>query len=204
MIRVAITGGVACGKGVVREGLAEEWRHGRVAQFDCDAVVGELLTDPAIVGKVTELAGEEASDREGILNRPWFRQRMFSDGDLRGRVEALLHPMVLERAGDFLANVAGEGVTLALMEVPLLFEAEFPVERDRAVAVGASPETQLRRMKEYRMIEEETGRRILASQLPVADKMSRADFALWNDGNPAALGEQVASLALRLRTIHDN
>lgn len=204
MIRVAITGGVACGKGVVCEGLRREWDRGCAAHFDCDAAVGELLTDPGIVGRVTELAGEEASDSEGRLNRPWFRQRMFSDGDLRTRVEALLHPMVLERARGFLAQCAGEGVTLALLEVPLLFEAEFPLERDWVVAVGASRETQLRRMKEFRMIEEETGRRIIATQLPVADKISRADFALWNDGSAVALGDQIAALASRIRSSHDN
>ncbi|HRQ90812.1 MAG TPA: dephospho-CoA kinase, partial [Bacteroidia bacterium] len=114
----------------------------------------------------------------------------------RGRVEAVLHPLVLQRlvrsSGDLPA-----AVRVFLVEVPLLYEAGFPFERNLDIVVGASATRQKSRLVNERGIPAVLAEKILDSQMPIEEKAKRADIVVWNDGSLDSFGAQTEHLARR-------
>ena len=86
-----------------------------------------------------------------------------------------------------------------VLDIPLLYETGAEVLLDRVVVVGCRFETQLRRLTELRRLDETVARKIIASQFPLADKISRCQHLIWNDSTPSALEAQVKLLVAHLR-----
>lgn len=199
MMRIIVTGGVACGKGVVRSLLAKQFfRQGIVQEFDCDSAVGELLTDPDTISKLVELAGTQAVNDRGSVNRRWLREQIFGSETLRKSVEALLHPLVLEKCREFMRLAVQQDSFAAIVEVPLFFEVNFELDHDWVVVAAATVKTQLSRLSNFRNVEPAIGRKIIGTQLPIEQKMDRSDAVIWNEGSLAGLEEQISILARRI------
>lgn len=197
MFVIALTGGVACGKSMVSQRMLEKLSPLKLRYFSCDSCVGELLTEAETLGKLVDVAGDQVIDADGALNREWFRRSLFSDPLLRKKVEELLHPQVLVRANNFIRESEKEN-DLVLIEVPLLYEVDFPIERDLVIVVAASERTQLQRLIEKRNIDRQTGMGILHAQIPVQEKIDRSDWVVWNDGSLKALESQIDLIAGQL------
>jgi dephospho-CoA kinase len=88
-----------------------------------------------------------------------------------------------------------------LVEVPLLYEVEFPIERDLDLVVASSRQTQLSRLLEKRNVKRELAVRIIESQMSLEKKMKRADIVIWNDGSEQSATSQVDHLIERCRPI---
>ena len=144
------------------------------------------------------LYGPRIRREEG--GRAAFRELLFENSDFRGKVEGLLHPLVLQRVKDRAAGLSGS-VRVFLVEVPLLYEVDFPLDRDLDVVVAASEAEQMRRLLEVRGLAATVARRILRSQLPVESKMRRADVVIWNDGCRDVLQTQVDHFLSRCETL---
>ena len=86
---------------------------------------------------------------------------------------------------------------VVLIEVPLLYEVEFPVSRDVDLVVAASPKTQNDRLTRLRGLDPDLARRILSSQLPIEEKIERGGLVVWNDGSEAVFNNQIRHLADR-------
>ena len=197
MYVLVLTGGVACGKSTVCGLLINLLSKVHPRYFSCDEYVGDLLTDPEILGKLSDVAGDQVFNPEGGLNREWFRDSMFLDSSLRKKVEGILHPLVLLRANEFVRE--SENLSnLVVIEVPLLYEVDFPLERDRVIVVGASERTQIQRLIEKRNIDQKTALGILRAQVPIQEKINRSDWVIWNDGRLEALEDQMKLLAAQL------
>ncbi len=197
---VAITGGIACGKGKVSTLLLEGLERavaGSVVSYDCDFAVAELLREESVLSLLDEMSDGLVRSEDGSLDKAWLREKLFAEKEFRLKVEGLLHPLVLEKVENFLQLNSG-GIDTALVEVPLLFEVAFPLDYSHTVVVGASRETQIERLKSKRNLDERTAELILESQLPVQAKADRGDFVVWNDGDIPSLKAQVAVLSERI------
>jgi dephospho-CoA kinase len=191
---LALTGGPATGKSTCAGLLAA--RHTFEA-FDADACVhGLLAADHRIIAAVDAEFGPGVLDPTGAVHRPALRALVFPDPAARRRLEAILHPAVrhhwMEQAGrcretgrDFLADI------------PLLFETGADRIFDATVAVAVSADVQRRRLQE-RGLDQATVEGLLASQLPMDEKVRRADSVVWNDGTLGALARQADLLLERL------
>ena len=197
MTIVALTGGVACGKSSAVRGLLEQIEKAKTQFFNCDDSVGELLTERETLGKLSKLTGDQLIAEDGGLNRDWFRDKVFNDPELREDVEGVLHPLVLEQANQFI-DEHREACDILLIEVPLLFEVDFPIKRDLVIVVGASQTTQIQRLIEKRNIDQDTAIKIIDAQLPVQKKIDQADCVIWNDGSEEVLSRQIKLTANRL------
>ncbi len=187
---IVLTGGVACGKSEVSRMMLERLSLVAPLYFSCDECVGELLTEAETLAKLADVAGDQVIDTDGGLNREWFRNLLFSDSSLRKEVEELLHPQVLSRANEFIRKSESDS-DLLLIEVPLLYEVDFPIERDLVIVVAASERTQLKRLIEKRNIDQQTAIGILDAQIPVQEKIDRSDWVVWNDGSLIELEAQM-------------
>ncbi|MEM9284111.1 MAG: dephospho-CoA kinase [Verrucomicrobiota bacterium] len=197
MVSIAITGGVACGKSFACDLLLERFPTGRALKLDCDDLVRELLSSPEVTSRLKELdqEGEQLFDGDR-LNKSILRKRVFENSGFRAKVESVLHPLVLDRV-DQVQEDSKTLFELMLIEVPLLYEVEFPIKRDLELVVAASGTTQMRRLTHQRNVEPEVAGRIIDSQLPINVKIERGDIVIWNDSQKSILEKQVDHLARR-------
>lgn len=202
MFVIAVTGGIACGKSSVSALLSEFVGDGSCEVFDCDRSVGDLLDESNVVEELIRLGVDHELNISAArgLDRPAMRNALFENESFRNDVEAYVHPMVLEAASTFLSQ-RRDREKLLLLEVPLLFEVEFPVKRDMVLVVAASPATQMRRLTEVRGFDSYLAEKMLTSQMPIHEKMTQGDVVIWNDGGMSSLHEQLEHLAARFNLL---
>lgn len=199
MRTIAVTGGVACGKGASRQLLSEVAgaRGITLKQFDCDQSVAGLLNEPEVQNELEILAGGLSLDDSGKLDKHWLREKLFADKEFRIKVESFLHPLVFDRVQEYVRSES-TGADAILVEVPLLYEVDFPMERELTIVVAASRRTQVDRLVSKRNLDENTARLILDSQMPIQSKIDKGDLVVWNDGDLGALRAQIGAVAERI------
>ena len=191
---LALTGGVATGKSTFRRLLEE--RH-TFEVFDADACVHEsLASDQTIITSVSREFGDSAVDATGAANRAVLRRIVFADREARQKLEAILHPAVRSRWQQLLSNCQAESKDF-LADIPLLYETSAEGYFDAVVVVAASPGSQRERLA-GRGLDSGTIDAMLASQLPIGEKVDRATTLVWNDGTLGALARQADLLLERL------
>ena len=198
MITVALTGGVACGKSTVASRMMAKFPKGAASSFDCDRAVRELYEDESVLKEISSLpdAPPDIVSKDLVLNKQLLRELSFENSDFRVKLEGLLHPLVLDRAVSHVSNLP-KAVQIMIHEVPLLYEVEFPISRDLDLVVAASGETQLKRLQNDRGIDRLLGQGIIDAQLPMDEKVKRADIVIWNDGSLDSFHDQIDHLILR-------
>ena len=190
---MALTGGIASGKSTVCR-LLLEWLP--VVVFDCDAAVHRMLeADPMVAKAVAEAFGGESIDPQGRIDRQFLRGRVFDDDAARLRLEAILHPRVRQECLDSREQAATRGAELFVADVPLFFEKGFDFGQTKVIVVASSRSTQIQRLKARSGFDDPLIESILAVQLPVQEKISRADVVFWNEGPPSVLRSQVRRFA---------
>ncbi len=203
MFAIAITGGVACGKSDFSRRFLRLAEEGRVALIDCDEVVREIYEEREFAERLIAEAAEHGGKvrgRDGRLDRVTLRELLFDNSRFRVRVEELVHPLVFQRVTAQL-NELSDRVRMALIEVPLLYEGNFPLRRDLDLVVAASRRTQRLRLLEDRGLEPPLAERILDAQMPLDEKIRKCDITVWNDGSVEAFEAQVGHLYKRCETI---
>jgi len=188
-LTIGLTGGIAAGKS---EALAAFERLG-AATISSDAVVHELLDSEPLLGRLTERWGEEVAPG-GRVERSRIGEIVFADPEQLKWLEAQIHPLVGERIGGWLASL-GEGVEIAVVEVPLLFEGEMAPVFDTTIAVIASDEVRRSRAEArgHALVGEREAR-----QLAQEEKAARADHVIENDGTLEDLEERLSALVAKL------
>jgi len=186
-----ITGGIGCGKSTVARALE---RRG-FCRLDSDQIVRErVLVDPAVVAAVRARFGDAVMSPEGAISRAALSARVFSDDAARVWLEDLVHPGVFAAWREaFAADPAARWA----VEVPLLFEKGLENWFDFTICVACAPAQQLARL-EQRGLPRVLAELRISKQLPLARKIDRSDFVLWNEGSPAFLEAQVDRLAFAL------
>ena len=187
---VVLTGGVASGKSTICR-LLREWVPS-VVIFDCDAAVHRLLeSDAEVAAAIGQAFGLQALDGHGQPSRDFLRGKVFSDEAARSRLESILHPRVLQECLDFRQQAVTRGAELFVADVPLFYESGLDFGQSQVIVVASTRSTQIQRLKARSGFEVDLIESIIESQLPVQEKISRADVVFWNEGPPAVLRSQV-------------
>lgn len=164
--------------------------------FSADAAVAEVGQRPEVLASIHAAFEMPPAARQGIpATRLWLRENVLPVAEKRARLEAILHPPVLEALEAARAAAAGQGANLFLAEVPLHYEIGATVSADFVIVVASSRSVQVRRMMENRGLDEQTVQKFLDAQWPIEAKVERADSFIWNDGSLASLDAQVLTLA---------
>jgi dephospho-CoA kinase len=189
-LTIGLTGGIAAGKS---EALAAFERLG-AATISSDAVAHELLETEPLLPLLIERWGEDVAPG-GHVDRDRIGAIVFADPEELKWLEAEVHPLVGERIGSWLAEVSEER-EVAVVEVPLLFEAEMESVFDTTVAVIAADEVRGERVRArgHTLVDEREAR-----QLAQAEKASRAEHVIENDGSIEDLERELSALVEKLR-----
>jgi len=175
--------------------MLAEWLPSLVI-FDCDAAVHALLeSDPEVAARVAAEFGDPMLDARGRIERQLLRTRVFEDESARLALEAILHPRVRQECLDSLEQAATRGAEFFVADVPLFFEKGFDFGQTQVLVVASSRSTQIQRLKARSGFDDRLIDSILAAQLPVQEKISRADVVFWNEGPPAVLRSQIRRFA---------
>ena len=188
---VGLTGGIGAGKS---EALAAFERLG-AATLSTDKVTHDLYGDDEVRSALIEHWGEDVAPG-GEVDREKVGRIVFEDRGELGWLESVIHPRVGAHVIEWRQNLGPE-VAVAVVEVPLLFEAAMEDAFDATVAVVASDEIRDRRLRERGQGGLE-GRE--QRQLDQDEKVRRADHVIRNDGSLQELESEVKRLMDQLRT----
>ena len=190
---LGITGGIGCGKSTAAAGFEREG----FKRLDSDEWIrAHILTTPMVKAALQDRYGADVLGQDNEVNRTFLASKVFPDEAQLRWLEELVHPRLyaLWRT----AFREQPDVNWAV-EVPLLFEKSLEIWFDFTVCVASSPEQQLARL-EQRGLSRALAEQRISKQLPLAQKIERADFVLWNDGSREFLLEQISRLIVSLST----
>lgn len=143
--------------------------------INADGIVAELLEDRDVLEGIKKTAGGRVFDGGG-LSKKKLADLIFTDKTAREAVEAVIHPMVMARIERELSD-SGAGV--GVVEIPLLYEKGYESAFDKVVAVYADEQTALARL-EKAGIPRKNAKQRLAVQMPIDQKIKRADYVIDN------------------------
>jgi|SRR5690242_6461868 dephospho-CoA kinase len=191
MLRIALTGGIATGKSYCTAAFA---RLG-VPVIDADLLAREAVA-PGTRGlqAIGERYGRHLIGADGSLDRAALARVVFSDARARADLEAIVHPEVYRRIREWFANLPA-GTRLAIADIPLLFETGQQHDFDAVIVCACAPSEQVRRVMARNSLSDADARARIAAQLPIDEKVARADYVIWTDRGYAETDAQV-------RTVH--
>ena len=189
-----LTGGVGMGKSTAAQFLRE--RGAQVVDTD---EIARLLVQPgqAALEEIQVAFGKRVIGSAGELKRAELAQIVFADANTRKKLEAILHPRIRERWLAQIESWRGENHPLAVVVIPLLFETQAESHFDKIICSACTPATQRERLLSRGWTPEQIEQRI-AAQLPVQEKIARADFVIWTEGTLAVHARQVDDILVRL------
>ncbi len=124
---------------------------------------------------------------------------MFRDAEARRDLEAIVHPVVRRGIAEFYRTVPPQ-TPLAVADIPLLFETHGERNFDKVIVVACARESQIDRVMLRDGLTREAAERRVAAQLPIEEKVRRADYVIRTDGTFAETDAQVAALLASLRS----
>lgn len=191
MLKVGLTGGIGSGKSAVSALLQG---YGAFL-IDSDVIAREVVA-PGTAGlaQVVQEFGEAILTESGELDRPGLGAIVFADPDKLARLNAIVHPLIIERTAALTQQAQEQHERVLVHDIPLLVETGAHERFDEVVVVAATPETQLARLVQRRGMSEKDAKQRIAAQLPLADKLAVATRVLHNDGPLAELEPQVRAL----------
>jgi dephospho-CoA kinase len=194
MRRVGLTGGIATGKSTVRRRFAA---HG-VPTIDADTLAHAVIA-PGTPGAAAVVSrfGPEVVRPDGSINREALGRIVFADAAARADLEAIIHPAVYAAIVEWFAALPAE-TTIAMADIPLLFETGRAGDFDRVVVTTCDPAEQLRRLVHRDGLSVEAARARVAAQWPLAEKVRRADHVIDTGRSQAETDAAIDELLVRL------
>ncbi len=197
MYIIGLTGGISCGKSAVAEILRR--RFGAVT-LDIDKVTRWLLKPGGILFEIyVQHFGKYVVTPEGSLNRKLIGEIIFNHPDEREWINSVAHPILLNKARDFLVECSEVGMPLVVLEVPLLFEAGWEHLFDEIWAVYTKKSFQVIRLMTRDHLTRQQALTRIKAQMSAEEVCRRADVKIKNVGNYATICRQIFK-ALRKRT----
>jgi dephospho-CoA kinase len=209
VLRVGLTGGIACGKTVVGEMFAARGAH----FIQADRIAHELMQPGgSVYNQVVLHFGREVLQPDGRIDRPKLAHAAFGQPGSGGsapvtRVEELnriVHPAVIAAQEEWMADIQRrEPHAIAVVEAALILEAGVGHQFDKLVVVTCSREARLQRFAQRLHLDAEAARsdmeRRMRAQMPEQEKVRRADYVIDNSGALADTEQQVDKIMQELR-----
>ncbi|MEY2512132.1 MAG: dephospho-CoA kinase [Verrucomicrobiota bacterium] len=201
MPAIGITGGISTGKTTFVECLRDIFQE-RTPQrgvpttakfFDADQAARELADRDAEVRGLIEKEFGAAVYSSGDLNRAAVRTIVFADAEKKRALEQILHPRI-RRQWRLEAESHRNSAELFFADIPLLYETGGETLCDRVVVVACSPALQLERLMARTRLGKPEAQQMIDAQMPLTEKIGRADHVVWNNGGRDVLREQARLL----------
>lgn len=199
MLKVGLTGGLACGKTFVGEALAG---------YGCLLIQADVLGHEVLAPggeayhQVVEEFGGAILGAQGAIDRRALAAAVFGSPDRLARLNSMVHPPVLRREEQLLAEFAArEPHGIAVLEAAILIETGTHKRLDRIILVVCEEEQQVERALRREGANLADVRARLSRQMPIAEKRKFADFVIDTSGDKEDTLRQTRALYEALRRI---
>jgi len=199
MLRVGLTGGLASGKSFVAHHLA---------QLGCHIIRADDLGHAVIApggeawGPVVALFGNGILRENGEIDRRTLGALVFDQPDRLAALNAIMHPLIFRRQERLIADAEASAPRgIAVVEAAIMFETGSHTRYQKIIVASCTEAQQIERaMKRDHLTREQVESR-LARQLPLAEKVKRADYVIDTSGTKEDTVRQTEQVYESLRSI---
>ena len=196
ILRVGLTGNIAVGKSTVARWMADLGCH----VLDADILGHQCLeSGEATHDRVVEAFGRSVLLEDGSIDRSLLGARVFSDDDIRAKLEAIIHPAIRAKEQHQVSQIEqAYAPAIVVTEAALLYETGSVDRYQRIVVVTAVEGVCLKRLLERGLSINEAQDR-MATQMVQAEKSARADYVIDNSGTHEATREVTQIVCKKLQ-----
>ena len=195
MLRIGLTGGIACGKSTVLARLSGCGLH----TLDLDRLAHELMAPGRPVhAEVVEAFGPRILASDGSIDRRALGALVFSSPQQRRRLNLIVHPRVRAEEALRARGLESRPGAVLVTDAALLVEAGLHLRFDRLVVVHCRPEQQVSRLVERDGLSEADAHARVAAQMPVETKRRFAHFTIDSSGTLSDTEGAASALARSL------
>jgi len=196
VLKVGLTGGIACGKTVVRRRLEERG----IPTLDADVVVHRLLqSGTEVTRQIAEIFGHALIASDGSVDRKALGALVFTDEEARKKLNVIVHPGVWREIERFFEEREKASDPVAVVDAALMIETGSYLRYDLVVVVHCRPLLQLERLMARDGLSREDAERRIRSQMPIEEKRPFADFLVDTSESIEETLKQTDELLSRLR-----
>lgn len=182
---IGLTGGIATGKSTVSKMLVERGYE----VIDADVVARELqVKGSPLLSELVSVFGSTILAEDGNLIRGKLGSIIFTDDKARSKVDDIFRPAI---RAEFERRIAQSQQEILFLDVPLLFEAGFDELTTENLVISLSYQKQLERLMNRNDLTKFEAEARINAQMPMVEKVVRADYVIDNDGNLQDLLKQV-------------
>lgn len=190
MIKIAIAGNIASGKSAVENVLLQQG----FSVLDTDKSAHELLIDNK---EVVEAFKDFDIFEQGHISRAKLGKLVFSDNELKKKLENILHPQIRMKINEFFEKHKQE--PLVFVSIPLLFEAGMEDLFDKILFIYANDDIRLERLIKRNNYTQEYALTRMNAQVSQDEKISRANWVIYNNSTVQILEQELVRLIEQIR-----
>lgn len=180
---LGITGGIATGKSLV----TKQFKDRGFPVYDADQIVHELYNNPSVIESITSRF--PSVNDHGQINRKALGELVFNDILAKSDLEQIFHPLVYETLKTKINQHLSD--PWVVLDIPLLYESGGEALCDMVLVVYVDQKTQLKRLMDRNHLSESEAKSRIDSQMPLHEKMERADIVINNSGSVQKTLERV-------------
>jgi len=202
MLRVGLTGGIATGKTTVGQMFIELGCH----LIDSDEISHQLFEPGQNVhSAVIQAFGPQIVATDGTIDRKILGDIVFKDPAARAKLNTLVHPAIIHRQQEFLANVARtDPKGIGIVSAALMVEIGTYKNYDKVIVLSCPPELQRMRLKSRSGLSDAEIEARIAAQMPVEEKVKHGDFVVDTSSDLATTRRQAEMINSKLRELAAN
>ena len=192
---IGLTGGIASGKSTISNIFKEVgW-----PVIDADQTARQVVMPGSLgLAQIISRFGSQVLQPDGTLDRAALGSVVFDDPESLSDLDQIEHPLIMAAIDKQLAGFKKQGLPVAVLDVPLLFETGMDQECDLTVLAVVDHKTQLERLMKRDHCTKAAALKRINAQMPLEEKMRRADVIIDNNGSLAQTRLQVARLVERV------
>ena len=204
MLRVGLTGGIACGKSAVGQMLVAGGAH----VLEADKLSHQLmLPGKPVYDQVIQRFGRDIVRADGEIDRAALAKIVFNDHQRLQELTSILHPAVIRAQEQWMDDMGRSDPTgIPVVEAALIYEANLAEHFDTIIVVTCAAQDKLQRLARRMGIEDLDAARLelerrSSAQIPDEEKARRADYLIENSGSLRHTQDQVERLMIELRRL---
>ena len=192
---IGLTGGIASGKSTISNIFKEVgW-----PVIDADQTARQVVMPGSLgLAQIVSRFGSQVLQPDGTLDRATLGSMVFDDPQNLSDLDQIEHPLIMAAIDQQLAGFKKQGLPVVVLDVPLLFETGMDQECDLTVLAVVDRKTQLERLMKRDHCSKAAALKRINAQMPLEEKMRRADVTIDNNGSLAQTRLQVAKLVERV------
>lgn len=192
---IGLTGGIASGKSTISNIFKEVgW-----PVIDADQTARQVVMPGSLgLAQIVSRFGSQVLHPDGTLDRATLGSMVFDDPQNLSDLDQIEHPLIMAAIDQQLAGFKKQGLPVVVLDVPLLFETGMDQECDLTVLAVVDRKTQLERLMKRDHCSKAAALKRINAQMPLEEKMRRADVTIDNNGSLAQTRLQVAKLVERV------